>query len=90
MISQNTSYKVSRVITPVNPQLSLHFYFLRNFRTPGSALDGWAREELSASLAWQAVRHQGPWVKIRWEWSPQKVSLVRVILPIQVKDLFIS
>eukprot|EP00439_Symbiodinium_sp_Y106_P054631 s1250_g7.t1 len=28
----------------------------QDFDTPGSALDGWAREELSTSLAWRAVR----------------------------------
>jgi len=30
----------------------------QDFDTPGSALDGWAREELSTSLAWRAVRTQ--------------------------------
>ena len=30
----------------------------QDFDTPGSALDGWAREELSPSLAWRAVRTQ--------------------------------
>lgn len=30
----------------------------QDFDTPGSALDGWAREELSHSLAWRAVRTQ--------------------------------
>jgi len=43
------------------------FDHLRNFRTPGSALDGWAREELGASLAWQAVRHQGGAGAWGWE-----------------------
>jgi len=28
----------------------------QGFNTPGSALDGWAREELGVSLAWRAVR----------------------------------
>eukprot|EP00930_Biecheleria_cincta_P101649 TRINITY_DN932_c0_g1_i1.p1 TRINITY_DN932_c0_g1~~TRINITY_DN932_c0_g1_i1.p1 ORF type:complete len:1862 (-),score=264.80 TRINITY_DN932_c0_g1_i1:730-6315(-) len=28
----------------------------QDFDTPGSALDGWAREELSASLAWRAMK----------------------------------
>mmetsp|Transcript_159747 Transcript_159747/g.512567 ORF Transcript_159747/g.512567 Transcript_159747/m.512567 type:complete len:3105 (+) Transcript_159747:145-9459(+) len=28
----------------------------QDLNTPGSALDGWAREELSASMAWRAVR----------------------------------
>ena len=28
----------------------------QDFDTPGSALDGWAREELATSLAWRAVR----------------------------------
>jgi len=28
----------------------------QDFDTPGSALDGWAREELSTSMAWRAVR----------------------------------
>ncbi|CAE7236744.1 ags1 [Symbiodinium sp. CCMP2592] len=30
----------------------------QDFDTPGSALDGWSREELSASLAWRAVPTQ--------------------------------
>lgn len=30
----------------------------QDFDTPGSALDGWAREELSASMAWRAVPTQ--------------------------------
>lgn len=30
----------------------------QDFDSPGSALDGWAREELSPSLAWRAVRTQ--------------------------------
>eukprot|EP00931_Biecheleriopsis_adriatica_P028266 TRINITY_DN1687_c0_g2_i5.p1 TRINITY_DN1687_c0_g2~~TRINITY_DN1687_c0_g2_i5.p1 ORF type:complete len:3114 (-),score=646.00 TRINITY_DN1687_c0_g2_i5:69-8834(-) len=28
----------------------------QDFDTPGSALDGWSREELSASMAWRSVR----------------------------------
>jgi len=28
----------------------------QDFNTPGSALDGWAREELGVSMAWRAVR----------------------------------
>jgi len=30
----------------------------QDFDTPGSALDGWSREELSASMAWRAVKTQ--------------------------------
>eukprot|EP00931_Biecheleriopsis_adriatica_P031342 TRINITY_DN18394_c0_g1_i1.p1 TRINITY_DN18394_c0_g1~~TRINITY_DN18394_c0_g1_i1.p1 ORF type:complete len:1877 (+),score=386.70 TRINITY_DN18394_c0_g1_i1:87-5717(+) len=30
----------------------------QDFDTPGSALDGWSREELSVSMAWRAVRTQ--------------------------------
>lgn len=30
----------------------------QDFDSPGSALDGWAREELSPSMAWRAVRTQ--------------------------------
>mmetsp|Transcript_31690 Transcript_31690/g.57736 ORF Transcript_31690/g.57736 Transcript_31690/m.57736 type:complete len:1635 (-) Transcript_31690:46-4950(-) len=41
------------------PGIPLHYAGdEQDFDTPGSALDGWAREELSASLAWQAVRTQ--------------------------------
>eukprot|EP00434_Breviolum_minutum_P038614 symbB.v1.2.034261.t1/scaffold4394.1/size40221/1 len=50
---------VCLVIITFWPGIPLHYAGdEQNFRTPGSALDGWAREELSASLAWQAVRHQ--------------------------------
>eukprot|EP00439_Symbiodinium_sp_Y106_P043440 s2875_g5.t1 len=38
------------------PGIPLHYAGdEQDFDTPGSALDGWAREELSASLAWQAI-----------------------------------
>lgn len=50
---------VCLVIITFWPGIPLHYAGdEQNFRTPGSALDGWAREELGASLAWQAVRHQ--------------------------------
>ncbi|CAK9088707.1 3-glucan synthase mok12 [Durusdinium trenchii] len=50
---------VCLVIITFWPGIPLHYAGdEQNFRTPGSALDGWAREELSPSLAWQAVRHQ--------------------------------
>ncbi|CAJ1354621.1 unnamed protein product [Effrenium voratum] len=39
------------------PGLPLHYAGdEQDLDTPGSALDGWAREELSASLAWSAVK----------------------------------
>ena len=33
----------------------------QDFDTPGSALDGWSREELSPSMAWRAVPTQPGW-----------------------------
>eukprot|EP00931_Biecheleriopsis_adriatica_P028261 TRINITY_DN1687_c0_g1_i1.p1 TRINITY_DN1687_c0_g1~~TRINITY_DN1687_c0_g1_i1.p1 ORF type:complete len:3142 (-),score=579.43 TRINITY_DN1687_c0_g1_i1:40-9312(-) len=39
------------------PGIPLHYAGdEQGFNSPGSALDGWAREELSTSLAWRAVR----------------------------------
>eukprot|EP00931_Biecheleriopsis_adriatica_P028267 TRINITY_DN1687_c0_g3_i1.p1 TRINITY_DN1687_c0_g3~~TRINITY_DN1687_c0_g3_i1.p1 ORF type:complete len:3167 (-),score=584.59 TRINITY_DN1687_c0_g3_i1:97-8973(-) len=41
------------------PGIPLHYAGdEQDFDTPGSALDGWSREELSASMAWRAVRTQ--------------------------------
>eukprot|EP00442_Polarella_glacialis_P024641 CAMPEP_0115122638 /NCGR_PEP_ID=MMETSP0227-20121206/46955_1 /TAXON_ID=89957 /ORGANISM="Polarella glacialis, Strain CCMP 1383" /LENGTH=3177 /DNA_ID=CAMNT_0002524635 /DNA_START=126 /DNA_END=9659 /DNA_ORIENTATION=+ len=41
------------------PGMPLHYAGdEQDLDTPGSALDGWSREELSASMAWRAVRTQ--------------------------------
>jgi len=47
---------VCLVVITFWPGIPLHYAGdEQNFDSPGSALDGWAREELGASLAWQAV-----------------------------------
>lgn len=39
------------------PGVALHYAGdEQNFNTPGTALDGWAREELATSLAWRGIR----------------------------------
>ncbi|CAJ1377628.1 unnamed protein product [Effrenium voratum] len=47
------------VVVTFWPGVPLHYAGdEQDFDTPGSALDGWAREELAASLAWRAVPTQ--------------------------------
>ena len=47
------------VVVTFWPGVPLHYAGdEQDFDTPGSALDGWAREELSASMAWRAVPTQ--------------------------------
>ena len=47
------------VVVTFWPGVPLHYAGdEQDFDTPGSALDGWSREELSASMAWRAVATQ--------------------------------
>eukprot|EP00418_Pyrodinium_bahamense_P015390 CAMPEP_0179115108 /NCGR_PEP_ID=MMETSP0796-20121207/53931_1 /TAXON_ID=73915 /ORGANISM="Pyrodinium bahamense, Strain pbaha01" /LENGTH=87 /DNA_ID=CAMNT_0020813351 /DNA_START=12 /DNA_END=271 /DNA_ORIENTATION=- len=49
-------FRMCLVVITFWPGIPLHYAGdEQDLNTPGSALDGWAREELSPSLAWQAV-----------------------------------